>query len=75
MSKLWIYTKKLQLRAGEEGWGIFACADREAVQRIDSRDDGGEELADDDEAIALAIKAGVPCDADGTIKQEWEYED
>jgi hypothetical protein len=66
MSKPWIYTRELHKRAELEGWGIFTGADHEAVQRIDSRDDGGVELADDDEAIALA---------DGTINQEWEYED
>jgi hypothetical protein len=48
--------------AVREGWYIFSGNDGDFVQRIDDRDDGRDPLTDDDQAIALALAAGVPCD-------------
>lgn len=72
----WIYTRELQQRAEQEGWGIFDSSARgPEVERIDSPDNGNDPLPNDDAAIVLALAAGVPCSPiDGTIQGEWEYE-
>ena len=68
----WKYTRRLQRRAEREGWGIFNDAE---VQRLDSRDDGHDPLPDDDTAVRLARRAGVPVNAAGYLTCEiLEYE-
>ncbi len=47
----------------KEGWALFETNGEQVIQRIDET----ELLKDDDEAVALAIKAGVICDDYGTV--------
>lgn len=68
----WKYTRRLHRRATREGWGIFNDAE---VQRLDSRDDGNDPLPDDDTAVRLARRAGVPVNEAGYLTCEiLEYE-
>lgn len=65
--KPYIWTEKRQQRAEAEGWGIFDSGRGTEVQRIDSPDDGRDPLPDDDAAVTLARKMGVPVNKRGEV--------
>jgi hypothetical protein len=72
---MWTFTRELQRRAILEGWNLFDNGNGTHVERIDSQDDeDGAQLSNDDEAIALAKAAGVPCDDDGTMSVDFQEE-
>jgi hypothetical protein len=70
MMPRFVFTRALQERGEREGWSLFESDARGwEVERIDSPDhpDCAVPLANDDDAIALARAAGVPCLEDGTF--------
>ncbi len=72
---VWLFSRAMQRAALSQGWYIFDNQSAPAglqVERIDTQDDPfGAQLEDDDEAIVLAQRMGVPCDDNGQFPDDF----